>query len=412
MTVTTLFHRDIGGLYLISLLLVPSLACSTASAQSPVMRDSSGVRIVENTSRAETPAAWRIVDPTALVTVGGKAAKGKAALSGVRGAVRLGNGDIVVTDADHARLVVFDARGGFRFGVDVVGAGGQRAYPSALVPVGANEMAQWDGVGNRLTILNANGRAVQLRHTDNPPDRPDGSGHWRPMLGMVGVFAAGGWLATVHGLYSTPDGQTASDSVIVYAVTAKGKLDTLGKFLRGERFGFAKRYEVGGQLPLGRNGSFAVDGEAWYYTDGASYAIQKRTPSGRLTSEFRIDRVRPPVSPSVIAHQSRARLERSDPGLRMDDSLALRWMPFPKSAPAYTALKVDAEHRIWARAWAFDDEAALWDVFDPTGRFLGTVAVPPDLDVLQIGADFLLARYTYDPNVDEVRLYRVHAGHS
>ena len=212
---------------------------------------------------------------------------------------------------------------------------------------------------------------------------------------MVGLFAAGGWLATVHDLYSTPDGQTASDSVLVYVVSVKGKLDTLGKFLRGERFGFLKRYEVGGQLPLGRNGSFAVDGDAWYYTDGGSYTIQKRTPSGRLISEFRIDRTRPAVSPSVIAHLSRARLQRSDPVLRVADSLALRWMPFPKNEPAYTALKVDAGHRIWARAWAFDDEAATWDVFDPTGRFLGTVAVPPDLAVLQIGTDYLLARYTY-----------------
>ena len=151
MTVTTLFHRDIRGLNLISLLLVPSLACSTASAQSPVTRDSSGVRIVANVIRTEAPPAWRVVDPALLVTVGGKAANGKAALSGVRGAVRLGNGNIVVTDADHARLVFFDAHGAFRFGVDVIGAGGQRAYPSALVPVGANEMAQWDGVGNRLT---------------------------------------------------------------------------------------------------------------------------------------------------------------------------------------------------------------------------------------------------------------------
>ena len=395
-----------------SAVLIFMLGCTAVSAQLPTIHDSGGVRVVHNAVPVKVPAAWRIVDPTPLVIVGGKAAKGKAALDGVNGGVRLSDGSIVVSDSYHTRLAFFDPRGAFRFGADVVGPGGQRAFAEALVPFGVNEMAQWDGVANRLTVLNANARVVQLRHIENPPNRADGKGHWRPLIDMVGAFTTGDLLGSVHGLYTTPDRQTASDSVIVYRANAKGKLDTLGEFLRGERFGFAKRYEVGGQLPLGRNGSFAVAGDAWYYTDGASYTIQKRTPLGHLVSEFRIDRAREPITPSVIAHLSRARLERSAPDHRMDDSLALLWMPFPKSIPAYTAMKVDAEHRIWARAWSFDDEASKWDVFDPTGRFLGTVDIPPDLDVLQIGSDYLLARYTYDSNVDEVRLYKVHPGHS
>ncbi|HEY4320917.1 MAG TPA: hypothetical protein VGM77_06995 [Gemmatimonadales bacterium] len=391
-----------------SAMLMLTPVCGTVGAQSAATHDSAGVRIVHNAVSTPAPAIWRIVDPTPLAILGGKAAKGKTALDGVDGAVRLSDGSIVLSDRGHSRLTFYDPHGAFRFAVDVVGPGEQRAFAEALMPVGPNEMAQWDGVSNRLTILNAKGRAVRLRHIENPPWRAERGGHWRPFIDMIGMFAGGDLLGTVHGLYSTPERQTASDSVIAYHVLATGKLDTLGKFLRGERFGFAKHFEVGGQLPLGRNGSFAVGSDAWYYTDGASYAIQERTPSGHLTADVRLDRARQPVTAAVIAHLSRARLQRSDPELRMDDSLALLWMAFPKSIPAYTALQVDAEHRVWARAWSFDDEPARWDVFDPAGHFLGAIDVPPDLDVLQIGADYLLARYTFDPSVDEVRLYRVH----
>lgn len=86
-------------------------------------------------------------------------------------------------------------------------------------------------------------------------------------------------------------------------------------------------------------------------------------------------------------------------------------MPYPPREPAYTALQIDDEHHLWARIWAIDGEPATWDVFAESGRFLGTVLVPPDLEVLQIANGYLLARDTYDPDQSERRLYKLSAAH-
>ena len=45
----------------------------------------------------------------------------------------------------------------------------------------------------------------------------------------------------------------------------------------------------------------------------------------------------------------------------------------------------------------------LWMYYDPRGRLTATVMVPPDLDVLEIGMDYLLAQFTRRDGTDEVR---------
>ncbi|HUG39863.1 MAG TPA: hypothetical protein VMM12_05235 [Longimicrobiales bacterium] len=46
-------------------------------------------------------------------------------------------------------------------------------------------------------------------------------------------------------------------------------------------------------------------------------------------------------------------------------------------------------------------------MFDQTGRWLGVVDLPPDLDVLEIGEDYLIARTTNHLDVELVHLYRL-----
>jgi hypothetical protein len=68
---------------------------------------------------------------------------------------------------------------------------------------------------------------------------------------------------------------------------------------------------------------------------------------------------------------------------------------------------------------SLDDEGYLWvgnylrpmetdrrfSVFDPDGRWLTVVDVPDDIDVFEVGADYVLARWTDELDVEYVRVY-------
>lgn len=371
------------------------------------MRDSAGVSIAENELRSASPGTWHVVAPLPETIIGGPRTNGDAAIGRVMGARRLPEGDIVIADFDHRRVSFFNAGGTYRFGVDVVGVSGQREPPWGLFAIGSAAVAEWDGVANRMMVLTRKGQVTRTLRVDNPPDVRESAGWSRPELSLDGSFASGDLLGRVENPENPPGTRTRTDSFVVYHVAATGRITSLGAFFRSERFRFDGRYVTSGQLPLGRNGSIAVDDASWLYTDGSTFEIERRAPSGRLLAVIRIDRTRQPVTPQLIQRLKRAQLERSDPVLRRDDSLALEWMPFPARQPAYTALLVDDAHNIWARIWAVEGDPATWDVFSASGRFLGTVSVPPDLDVLQVGDDHLLARYTYRPDDSEVRVYRL-----
>jgi hypothetical protein len=48
-----------------------------------------------------------------------------------------------------------------------------------------------------------------------------------------------------------------------------------------------------------------------------------------------------------------------------------------------------------------------WSVFDPTGRWLGTVEMPEGLRVTQIGPDYVVGVWQDSWDVSYVRVYRI-----
>ena len=52
-----------------------------------------------------------------------------------------------------------------------------------------------------------------------------------------------------------------------------------------------------------------------------------------------------------------------------------------------------------------DRPAPLWTVFDADGRALGFVETPDELEVYEVGADYLLGRATDDMGVQSVQVW-------
>jgi hypothetical protein len=378
-------------------------------AQAPRVRDSAGIRIVENDHGTWTTAQQFHVDPQPVLVFGGPAVASDRKLGRINGAARLRDGGIVLADGEKSRVSFFDSKGNLKFHLGPSSTlAAQFNGVWGMLHWGRDTVGIWDGVLNRLSAFNNNGRIVHWDRIDQPPDMKYAGWYSRAALILAGRFSSGERLGQVQGVTGMPAQGIEAESMSIDRISVKGKLTPIARVLRVERFRWwGPKYGAKDDLPFGRRGSVAVGATTWFYTDGSAFAIEERTPSGQLQAIIRVQRARTPVSPEAIKRFGAVRLSRIESARRPEYAQALAWLSYPKTEPAYTALLVDSQGQLWARTWAIDGEPATWDVFDERGRLLGPVVVPADLIIFEIGADYLLAKYTGRPEVEEVRVYRL-----
>lgn len=79
-------------------------------------------------------------------------------------------------------------------------------------------------------------------------------------------------------------------------------------------------------------------------------------------------------------------------------------MSLPEMLPVHKRLLVDEAGWLWAELYRFDvGQPVRWLVFGPNGEGLGSVDMPPDLEVWQIGHDFVLGVWRDELGVEYVR---------
>ena len=73
---------------------------------------------------------------------------------------------------------------------------------------------------------------------------------------------------------------------------------------------------------------------------------------------------------------------------------------------AYGRMLVDGTGHLWVEEYLRPgDEQPLWTVFTPEGKMLGDVETPPDLQLVQVGRDFVLGVRKDQLGVEHVQLY-------
>ena len=145
--------------------------------------------------------------------------------------------------------------------------------------------------------------------------------------------------------------------------------------------------------------TFDPDGRVWT-AFGADYRLAQRTLDG---DSLRV--VTREVEPSPVTAA-----ERSYAEARLDslagEAVRSQLRRIPSHKPYFRALFTDDAGRIWAQRYG-DDDASLFDVFDPDGTFLGGVTLPERVrrPVLIRGGD--LYATVLDDGVPRVVRYRV-----
>jgi sugar lactone lactonase YvrE len=158
-------------------------------------------------------------------------------------------------------------------------------------------------------------------------------------------------------------------------------------------------------IPFRVNPSAAVGKSSVFVTRGSSANVREYDDRGCLKRVVAISGGLRPIP--------RGEYERWidwGAGRVSDPALARRLyasLPKPEGLPAWQKLLVDANGYLWAEVFRPRDDSTSfqWNVFTPEGRAVGTVELPPHLDIMQIGADFILGRWTDADGLEYVRRY-------
>ena len=405
----------------------PLLVCAAAAGcggsgggPSFVTRDSAGVRIAESRAPAWGKGqGWTVAD-TPELSIGVVEGDSAYQLYQVRGTTRLSDGTIVVANGGTQQLRFYDASG--KFVRAVGGRGGAPGEFQALleiVRIPGDSIVAFDWRLRRLSLFGPHGglaRTVSLA----------GDAGQAPLM-LAGALDGGRFLAMRESLLGpgrVPEGYARDTLRLVELDDSAGQVADLGPFPGGERFVDVTRRN--GRitsmqvmvLPFSRNAYVAVgDGRVWAGSSDR-YEVRAFGPDGTLREIVR----RTDVTPATVTDAMKTRAvearvaarKRDNPNLSASDLAAARKaltaLPAPRTAPTFSTLRVGPDGDLWVSdfrpPWA-EADPSTWSVFDPEGRWLGTVSVPAGLDVYEVGRDYLLGRRKDDLGVEHVELYRL-----
>lgn len=413
---------------LVSLLSVLSCEASPPASSQAEVRDSAGIRIVENPAAASGAdagiATWRVeLEP--LVRVGMTDGPEPYQLFRVRGAVRLSDGRLAVLNGGSEELRFFDPDGSHLVSVGGQGDGpGEFQSAVELVRTAGDTLLVWDVVRQTRSWFDPHGRFVRSETADRS--------RWQGLFGPDHVTNVTALLPDRSLLLRVRPARPGADlgwdrPPLGFARAGPDDLDrvdTLGWYLGREH------YNVGSETrPLLRSVHFARDthvaagGEPMRLFIGGmerdalaeGYQIEVFGTDGQLAGLIR--HAIPSRAPSDEEVERARELERSiyeaSPVSHSAEYVAeqLESLPVPATVPPHGELRADSAGNLWVQEWGVVPSERLdYRVFDPEGRLRAAVRIPERLRVTEIGADYVLGIWRNEANVEFVQLHRLVRG--
>jgi hypothetical protein len=405
-------------------LVVCAAGCVGSDTPGPatVERDSAGIMIVENDAQRVVPSC--AVGPEPVVTIGTAAGAPEYELFRVFGAVRLSDGRIALVNQGSQQLRIYDAEGRFLTAAGRAGEGPGEfrnafylwALPGDTIWVGDYRPWQYHVFSPEGTWI----RTVRPEPTyGNSPGVMALLDDGRAVLAdRGGVFGAGPQFAAreltvlVHG----PDGALL-DTLGTYPNGRWGRLEAdpsaLTMFPLFESF--AHVTAAGSRIVTGL-------GAAPELTVIDATAGATRAPGQAGDEGLRVERIvrwttsdRAVSSAHVSAERERIAEQYADTDPEMRRRLVAPLLsedrPVADRFPAFNAVRLGRDGRVWVREFVppGSDDGPRWLAFAAAGR-LSCDARMPDVDqILEVGADYVLALDRDDDGVERVHMYALDA---
>jgi hypothetical protein len=399
--------------------LVAASACAGREpAASVTVRDSAGIRIVENRRPDRPTEPWTVAEHPSVV-IGGTTDDSTRQLAGPTDATRLAGGQIVVADHGAAALRFYDHRGIPVRAVGRPGSGpGEFRYLWWVQRGRGDTLFAYDGTLFRISVFDSAGR---YQRSHNLPGRP--GYYWRQALGL---FPNGDLLiyARANGSNPRAEGPFLRVSPLFRWTPGAETFDSLGVTWSQEEYAARMgRAMLEIPTPFGRATDFAPWRDALLVGWTDAWDIQSVTGPGRVAAAFRITRSPASVSDAdreaaleFLRNRSRhdqirktvARVSRDLPtAATMPAFGRWAWERVSSADPERPSLVVDALDYVWVLRHGAPGARRAWDVLRPDGRWLGVMSLPPGLEPLEIGTDFILGWRKDDLDLIAVELYRL-----
>ncbi len=397
---------------LILTLLAGVAGCSgegdSRSGPVAVVRDSVGITIVESPPLGPDADLGWAVDSVPLLDIGTLEGPPETQLYRVLDAHLLADGGVAVLNAGTAEVRFFSASGAYRSTFGGEGEGpGEFIRPGALHPWPGDSLAVWDAVARRITLV-----------------APDGS------LGRIFTLPQGETGARTAFSHRLPGGELAVTRfglvgddlssgyrripVHVELIDENGaRIADLGSHPGDETFMTILPEAVSiVRLPFARGWAVAPHGAETMVAPNDRLEVRYYDATGALIRIARVDEAPRLTSDADRQAELERRLANAPEPARPGIRTLLREHPGPDTLPAFTTVTDDALGDTWIRTFRSpaDTGPDRWIVLRPDGGARGTVALPPGIEVFEIGEAWILGRWTDDLDVEHVRVWRLERG--
>jgi hypothetical protein len=322
-----------------------------------------------------------------------------ALLSGVIGATRLPNGLIAIGDGSTPRIVLFTAEGKIQRSLGREGDGpGELRMPRWLGRCESNGFAAYDAAQNRLTLFSGAG---EVRQTIPVPSVAGFNRLVACLPGSQFFLLSRSGASTVtpgtKGIVSTALSRTRGSAV-----------DTISARIGGQEYYVDKSRRGFAEVPLGQS-VLATSGSTRIYlcTNQDGHCLVFDT-AGAQRGSFAINLKRESVS-SGDWDRARRRMIEAEPRVQSHKpmTLVLEDLPKPTDFPLIDQIQADVGDRLWVRTFTgYGSDLATWLILRPEGRPIAQAILPSELQVLEIGKDYLLGVLRDADGVESVGLYR------
>ncbi|HEX6645007.1 MAG TPA: hypothetical protein VF037_10025 [Gemmatimonadales bacterium] len=398
--------------------LVPGLlalaACTEAGArQTATITDSAGITIVESREPAWRDGEAYVLDSVPALRIGGnEQAEPAYDLLRVADAIRLSDGSIALINGGTSDVRIYSADGHHLRTVGRAGEGpGEFRAMEVLDRTPGDTLFVYDYLLRRLTTVAPDGTLLETR----PLLAGTEVGFVQPLVRL----SDGSWAATSQ-VFSGDAGEGARRdtlSVIRIAPGLDSIADSIGAFPASEMF-ISRGGEGSGRfitfslIPFGLTTRINAGRDRIYVGNPERYLIEVYRPDGTLERSIRRPVERAPVTEEDVARLRESELEGGEADPRFQRQIEQKWesAPVPALKPAYGRLTVDRDGFLWVEVpRVLDEDPGAADVFDPEGRLLGRIPLPPSFRITEIGRDYVLGvAEDADTGLEQVRLYLLH----
>jgi hypothetical protein len=372
-----------------------------AAAADPLVRDSAGVRLVENPPLDPEREAARLVGP--IFRTGWE--DGEPTFEVINGGKILSDGRIAIVDINRDAMYLLSATGQVERRIGRSGDGpGEFQGPTSLIETSADSLLVFDrGGGGRISRFTNAGdfawsvRWLDARRVSHEPAVavPDGRLLFLPRNPRNSRLEPGdGWLSASVFLADAHSGE--SDTIATVDYWLQRHLDGITRQMM--TYGSTSATEDG--WVYARNDQTEV---RWYASDGTLTQIARWSEDRDLSPAdgaayvaFHMEQFRqgPEFSP---AGQAQMR--------RIWEATVEAWNG---RTPSFRELIADREGGVWASEFRLTSYfPARYRIFAPDGTIEGWIETPPNFYILDVRDDLVLGVEQDELDIVAVSLYRI-----